>query len=56
MFMDNTLLQDCTMLDNQLLIDYITDRLGGTIGSGYTNPYGDGRIRVVGAAEAADAA
>ena len=44
------------MLDNQLLIDYITDRLGGTIGSGYTNPYGDGRIRVVGAAEAADAA
>ena len=56
MFMDNTLLQDCTMLDNQLLIDYITDHLGGTIGNGYANPYGDGRIQVVGAAEAADAA
>lgn len=54
MFMDNTLLQDCTMLDNQLLIDYITDHLGGNIGSEYADPYGSGRIQIVGAAAAAE--
>lgn len=56
MFMGNTLIQDCTMLDNQLLIDYITDHLGGTIGSGYENPYGEGRIRVISSAQAQVAA
>ena len=56
MFMGNTLIQDCTMLDNQLLIDYITDYLGGTIGSGYENPYGEGRIRVINSAQAQAAA
>lgn len=56
MFMDNPLLQDCTMLDNQLLIDYITDHLGGNIGSEYADPYGEGRIRAIGAEQAADAA
>ena len=56
MFMDNTLIQDCTMLDNQLLIDYITDYLGGTIGSGYENPYGEGRIQIINSAEAQAAA
>lgn len=56
MFMDNTLLQDCTMLDNQLLIDYITDYLGGNIGSEYADPYGAGRIRIIGTAAAAEAA
>ena len=54
MFMDNTLLQDCTMLDNQLLIDYITDHLGGNIGSEYADPYGSGRIQIVGAEAAAE--
>ena len=56
MFMDNTLIQDCTMLDNQLLIDYITDYLGSTIGSGYENPYGEGRIQIINSAEAQAAA
>lgn len=56
MFMDNTLLQDCTMLDNQLLIDYITEYLGGTIGSQYADPYGNGRIQYIGVQAAANAA
>lgn len=45
MFKDNRLLQDCTMLDNQLLIDYITNTLGGSVGSEYADPYGQGRIQ-----------
>lgn len=56
MFMDNTLLQDCTMLDNQLLIDYITEYLGGTIGNQYADPYGSGRIQYIGIQAAANAA
>ena len=44
------------MLDNQLLIDYITDYLGGTIGSGYENPYGEGRIQIINSAEVQAAA
>jgi 2',3'-cyclic-nucleotide 2'-phosphodiesterase (5'-nucleotidase family) len=31
-------------LDNQILIDYITEKLGGVIGSEYADPYGQGRI------------
>ena len=31
-------------LDNQLLIDYIVETLGGTVGDDYSNPYGQGRI------------
>lgn len=50
MFRDNTLLQDCTMLDNQLLIEYITQSLGGTVGEQYANPYGEGRITILNAA------
>jgi 2',3'-cyclic-nucleotide 2'-phosphodiesterase (5'-nucleotidase family) len=34
-------------LDNQVLIDYIVDTLGGEISTGYENPYGDGRIIAV---------
>ena len=56
MFMDNTLLQDCTMLDNQLLIDYITGYLGGTIGNQYADPYGSGRIQYIGVQATANAA
>ncbi|HJB89978.1 MAG TPA: bifunctional metallophosphatase/5'-nucleotidase [Candidatus Eisenbergiella merdigallinarum] len=51
MFRDNTLLQDCTMLDNQLLIEYITQSLGGTVGEQYANPYGEGRITILNAAD-----
>lgn len=44
MFQDNTLLQDAIMLDNQVLINYITDYLGGVIGADYAEPYGQERI------------
>ncbi len=43
-FMDNKLLMDEVMIDNQILIAYITDHLGGVIGEDYANPYGQGRI------------
>ena len=43
------LLQDCVKLDNQLLIDYIVDTLGGVIGEEYADPYGQGRITILGA-------
>lgn len=33
-------------LDNQILIDYIVEDLGGTIGDDYSDPYGQGRITV----------
>ena len=35
-------------LDNQVLIDYIQTTLGGVVGEGYDNPYGQGRIVSVG--------
>ncbi len=44
MFQDNTLLLDSIMLDNQVLINYITDTLGGVVGEEYAEPYGQGRI------------
>ncbi len=34
-------------LDNQVLIDYITETLGGVIGDEYANPYGQERIRII---------
>lgn len=48
MFTDNKVLQDEVMLDNQVLITYIQDYLGGVIGEEYANPYGEGRIFVDG--------
>ena len=38
------LLQDRVKLDNQVLIDYITENLGGVIGDEYADPFGEGRI------------
>ncbi len=35
---------DSIMLDNQVLINYITDTLGGVVGEEYADPYGQGRI------------
>ena len=43
-FQDNVLLQDCIMLDNQVLINYLVDALGGVVGEEYAEPYGQGRI------------
>ncbi len=47
MFAGCKLLQDRVKLDNQVLIDYITENLGGVIGEQYENPYGEGRIVIV---------
>ena len=44
-------LQESVKLDNQVLIDYITQTLGGVVSDGYENPYGQGRIVSVGAGE-----
>ena len=44
-------LQESVKLDNQVLIDYIRDTLGGVVGEGYDNPYGQGRIVSVGGEE-----
>ena len=48
-----SMFKDCNMiakeiaLDNQALIDYITEDLGGTVGEEYSDPRGSGRIAVV---------
>ena len=47
MFAGAKLLQDRVKLDNQVLIDYIVDTLGGSVGEEYDNPYGEGRIVIV---------
>ncbi len=47
MFRDNPLLLEDVMLDNQALINYITQALGGTVGEGYEDPHGQGRIVAV---------
>lgn len=46
-FLDaSRLVQDEVMTDNQLLITYMKDHLGGVVGEEYANPYGQGRITV----------
>ena len=40
-------LQDNVKLDNQVLIDYIVDSLGGNVGGEYADPYGEGRITIL---------
>ena len=47
MFMDCKLLVDESMLDNQVLINYISGTLEGVIGEEYADPYGQGRIVAV---------
>ena len=44
MFQNDPILQDETMLDNQVLITYITEGLGGVVSEAYAEPYGQGRI------------
>ena len=44
MFRDKPVLQQSVTLDNQLLINYIRDTLGGVIPEEYADPYGQGRI------------
>ena len=47
MFMECNLLVDESMLDNQVLINYISGTLEGVIGQEYADPYGQGRIVAV---------
>lgn len=47
MFRDNTILRDSVMLDNEVLINYITETLGGVIGEEYADPRGEGRITIL---------
>ncbi len=42
-----TIVADNVKLDSQVLIDYITNNLGGTIGTEYRDPYGQGRITIL---------
>ena len=51
MFAGCKLLQDRVKLDNQVLMDYIIDDLGGVVGEQYEDPYGEGRIVIVETAE-----
>lgn len=52
MFKGCNVLQDEVMLDNQVLINYITGSLGGEVGEQYAEPYGEGRIVAVAEAPA----
>lgn len=47
MFTECELLLEDIMLDNQVLITYITEGLGGVVGEEYAEPYGRGRIVAV---------
>lgn len=40
-------LQNCVKLDNQMLIDFFTESLGGKAGAEYAEPTGQGRIVIV---------
>lgn len=45
-FMDNRLVLNDALIDNQVLITYIVDRLGGVVPEEYGNIYGQGRITI----------
>ena len=47
MFQNDTLLQEEVLIDNQVLINYIVDTLGGVVGEEYSDPYGQGRITII---------
>ena len=52
MFANCKVLRKNVKLDNQVLIDYIVDTLGGVAGEAYADPYGQGRIVAVSEAPA----
>ena len=47
MFKDDEIILDYITTDNQLLMDYINEVLGGVIGKDYADPYGQGRITII---------
>ncbi len=52
MFRDNVILKDDVLIDNQVLINYIVDELGGVVGEEYADPLGEGRIGILAEAPA----
>ena len=48
MFDGCKVLQDRVQLDNQMVINYLTESLGGKVPAEYANPRGQGRIIIVG--------
>lgn len=44
MFPGSPVVLDEVLIDNQVLINYIVDELGGVVGEEYADPYGQGRI------------
>ena len=54
MFQGDEVVKDRVMPDNQVLIQYIRDSLGGSVGADYAEPYGQGRITVLTEASAPD--
>ena len=46
MFKGSEVLKDEIMVDNQVLITYITEVLGGVVGEEYSNPRGQGRVQI----------
>lgn len=44
MFSDCEVLLSSSITDNRMLVEYITDKLGGAISEDYSDPYGQGRI------------
>lgn len=46
-FKDCKVIQDKTVLDNQLHINYIQKTLGGEVGADYADPHGQGRITII---------
>ena len=47
MFQGCEVVKDRVMPDNEILIQYIRDALGGVVGQEYADPYGQGRITVL---------
>ena len=47
MFADNEYERESVMLDNEVLINYITDYLDGVVGEEYADLYGQGRITII---------
>ncbi|MBO7703715.1 MAG: bifunctional metallophosphatase/5'-nucleotidase [Solobacterium sp.] len=48
MFKEEEVIFDEVKMDNQAVIDYIANELGGTVKDGYDEPYGEGRITIIG--------
>ena len=47
MFDDAPMILDEVILDNQVLINYITRAMDGVVGEQYADPYGEGRIVIL---------